>query len=123
MLQGSLCGKRHDEFVCIANIAPAFPRRRRASGVPAGLGGQARGAGIGNSAYQNAPPLPNPVNDGAAIATTLRGAGFDIVDSRHDLTAIEMRRALRDFSDIARDADIAVVYYAGHGIEVDGTTI
>jgi len=75
---------------------------------------------IGNSAYQNVALLPNPVNDGAVIATTLKNAGFDVVDSRHDLPANEMRRALRDFADHARDADIAVVYYAGHGIEVDG---
>jgi uncharacterized caspase-like protein len=76
---------------------------------------------IGNSAYQNAPPLPNPVNDGAMIAATLKDAGFDVVDSRHDLPALEMRRMLRDFADSARDADIAVIYYAGHGMEVDGT--
>jgi uncharacterized caspase-like protein len=75
---------------------------------------------IGNSAYQNVPPLSNPVNDGAIMAATLKGAGFDVVDSRHDLSAIETRRALRDFSDAAYDADIAVVYYAGHGMEVDG---
>src|SRR3954469_234473 len=76
---------------------------------------------IGNAAYQNVARLPNPVNDSATIATTLKGAGFDVVDSRHDLMAAETRRALRDFADRARDADIAVVYYAGHGIEVDGT--
>jgi uncharacterized caspase-like protein len=76
---------------------------------------------LGNSAYQNVAPLPNPVNDGAMIAATLKGAGFDVVDSRHDLSAIETRRALRDFADSARDADIAVVYYAGHGMEVEGT--
>ena len=76
---------------------------------------------LGNSAYQNVARLPNPVNDGAAIAATLKDAGFDVVDSRHDLLAAETRRALRDFADRARDADIAVVYYAGHGIEVDGT--
>jgi uncharacterized caspase-like protein len=76
---------------------------------------------LGNSAYQNVPRLPNPVNDGAVIAATLKNAGFDVVDSRHDLPAAETRRALRDFADHARDADIAVVYYAGHGIEVDGT--
>jgi uncharacterized caspase-like protein len=76
---------------------------------------------LGNSAYQNVAKLPNPVNDGAAMAATLTGAGFDVVDSRHDLQAAETRRALRDFADKARDADIAVVYYAGHGIEVDGT--
>src|ERR1700757_858355 len=67
---------------------------------------------IANSAYQNVPPLPNPVNDGILIATTLKDAGFDVVDPRHDLSASETRRALRDFSDQARDADIAVIYYA-----------
>jgi uncharacterized caspase-like protein len=76
---------------------------------------------LGNSAYQNVAKLPNPVNDSAAIAATLTAAGFDVVDSRRDLPAAETRRALRDFADRARDADIAVVYYAGHGIEVDGT--
>jgi uncharacterized caspase-like protein len=75
---------------------------------------------LGNSAYQNVAPLANPVNDGARIAATLKDAGFDVVDSRRDLAAAETRRALRDFADRARDADIAVVYYAGHGIEVDG---
>jgi hypothetical protein len=76
---------------------------------------------VGNSAYQNVATLPNPVNDGAVMAATLKDAGFDVVDSRHDLSALEMRRALRDFADRARDADIAVVYYAGHGMELDGT--
>jgi uncharacterized caspase-like protein len=75
---------------------------------------------IGNSAYQNVPALANPINDGATMAATLKDAGFDVVDSRHDLSAIETRRALRDFSDAAHDADIAVIYYAGHGMEVDG---
>jgi len=59
---------------------------------------------IANSAYQNAPRLANPVNDGAMISATLKDAGFDVVDSRHDLPAIETRRALRDFADLARDA-------------------
>jgi Caspase domain len=76
---------------------------------------------LGNSAYQNAPPLANPVNDSALIAARLKEAGFDVVDSRRDLAALQTRRALRDFEDSARDADIAVIYYAGHGIEVDGT--
>jgi uncharacterized caspase-like protein len=76
---------------------------------------------LGNSAYQNVARLANPVNDGAMIAATLKNAGFDVVEERHDLPAAETRRTLRDFADRARDADIAVVYYAGHGIEVDGT--
>ena len=76
---------------------------------------------LANSAYQNVAPLANPVNDGAVVASTLKDAGFDVVDYRRDLPAAETRRALRDFADRARDADIAVVYYAGHGIEVDGS--
>lgn len=75
---------------------------------------------IGNSAYQNVTPLANPKNDATAIAATFKSAGFDYVDLRTDLTRTDARRALRDFGDQARDADIAVLYYAGHGIEVDG---
>jgi len=76
---------------------------------------------IANSAYQHAPSLTNPVNDGSVMAKTLKEAGFDIVDSRHDLSALDTRRVLREFADATRDADIAVVYYAGHGIEVEGS--
>jgi uncharacterized caspase-like protein len=76
---------------------------------------------LANSAYQHAPSLTNPVNDGAVMAKTLKDAGFDVVDSRRDLTALDTRRVLRDFADATRDADIAVVYYAGHGIEVEGS--
>ncbi|WP_076863969.1 caspase family protein [Bradyrhizobium mercantei] len=75
---------------------------------------------LGNSAYRNTAPLANPVNDASVMATTLKNAGFDVVDFRKDLPAVETRRALREFADLARDADIALVYYAGHGIEVDG---
>src|SRR5712672_1145697 len=74
---------------------------------------------LGNSVYQNVPPLSNPINDGAVMAATFKNAGYDVV-SRFDLSALDTRRVLRDFADQARDADIAVVYYAGHGIEVDG---
>ncbi|EJN11386.1 hypothetical protein PMI42_05254 [Bradyrhizobium sp. YR681] len=76
---------------------------------------------IANSAYQHAPSLTNPVNDGSVMAKTLKDAGFDVVDSRHDLSALDTRRVLREFADATRDADIAVVYYAGHGIEVEGS--
>src|SRR6201990_3192142 len=76
---------------------------------------------LGNSTYQNVPPLSNPTNDGGLMAATFKQAGFDIVDTRYDLTALETRRVLGELADRARDADIAVVYYAGHGMEVDGT--
>jgi hypothetical protein len=76
---------------------------------------------IGNSAYQNVNRLPNPARDAAAIGDMLTKAGFNVVNSKQDVTNADMRRMVRDFSDQARDADVAVVYYAGHGIEIDGT--
>ena len=76
---------------------------------------------IGNSGYQNVARLGNPTNDASAITEILKGAGFDLVESRRDLKISEMRRVFRDFANSSRDADIAVVYYAGHGIEVEGT--
>jgi hypothetical protein len=76
---------------------------------------------IGNSAYKNVPQLSNPVKDAGAVTALLKGSGFDVVEARTDLGIAEMRRAVSDFSDLVSDADIAVVYYAGHGIEVDGS--
>jgi len=75
---------------------------------------------VGNSAYQSVAKLPNPVNDATSIGTMFRNAGFDVVDSRFDLGNLEFKRAIREFTYQARDFDIAVVYYAGHGIEVGG---
>lgn len=76
---------------------------------------------VGNSSYQNVVALANPANDAAAVTDMFRKAAFDVVETRRDLKNAEMRRALRDFTEKARDADIAVIYYAGHGLEVDGT--
>jgi uncharacterized caspase-like protein len=75
---------------------------------------------IGNSGYESVARLANPSNDATAITAILKEAGF-VVDTRRNLKIADMRRALRDFADTSRDADVAVVYYAGHGMEVDGT--
>ncbi|MDA9501028.1 caspase family protein [Bradyrhizobium sp. CCBAU 11357] len=75
---------------------------------------------VGNSAYKTVPRLANPANDAALVGGMFRKAGFDIVDIKLDLSGSEMRKALRDFGGKARDAEVAVVYYAGHGIELDG---
>jgi hypothetical protein len=76
---------------------------------------------IGNGAYEKADKLVNPPNDAAAIANMLTAAGFDKVDLRRNLGIRELRKAISDFANGVRDADTAVVYYSGHGIEVDGT--
>jgi uncharacterized caspase-like protein len=75
---------------------------------------------IGNSAYKSVSPLRNPANDAAAIAAMFKKAGFDFVDTKLNVSANEMRRALREFGSKTSDADVAVIYYAGHGIELDG---
>src|SRR6266567_5626173 len=75
---------------------------------------------IGNSTYQRVAPLSNPARDADATSEMFKSAGFSVVTFKHDLGVNEMRRALRDFSDDVRDADVAIVYYAGHGMEIDG---
>ncbi|MCE3247684.1 MAG: hypothetical protein K0R41_1509, partial [Geminicoccaceae bacterium] len=74
---------------------------------------------IGNSAYRNAEQLPNPKNDAAAISEALRRTGFE-VDLRTDLDQLGMQHALRDFGLKAEAADVALVFYAGHGVQVAG---
>ena len=75
---------------------------------------------LGVSNYQSVARLANPDNDAAAISDVFKRMGFDIVELRRDLGVTEMRRAVRDFAAVAADSDMAVVYYAGHGIEVNG---
>jgi hypothetical protein len=75
---------------------------------------------IGNGNYQKAAKLPNPTNDAMSIAGMLKAAGFDEVALHENLGIREMRQAINDFADTARDSDVAVVYYSGHGIEVNG---
>jgi uncharacterized caspase-like protein len=74
---------------------------------------------IGNSAYRAVPRLPNSIRDARSVAQSLREVGFS-VKVETDLTDSEMRRALREFAARAAAVDWAVVYYAGHGIEIGG---
>jgi hypothetical protein len=76
---------------------------------------------IGNSSYQNVDRLPNPAKDAEAIAQMFRKAGFDAVQLHTDLGYLDFKRALRRFEDASATADIAVIFYAGHGIELNGT--
>jgi len=75
---------------------------------------------IGNSAYQHTRTLPDPKNDAEAIAKLLRDNGFAEVTLRFDLVYVATREAVRLFGNMARGADVALVYYAGHGLEVAG---
>ncbi len=75
---------------------------------------------IGNASYKAVAPLPNPKKDARDVAAALRAAAFTEVVEHYDLGMREMLRVLAQFEDKATSADWAMVYYAGHGIEVDG---
>jgi formylglycine-generating enzyme required for sulfatase activity len=74
---------------------------------------------IGNSAYRNVAALPNPKNDSADMADSLRRLGFTVTHAS-DLGFDDMRKALLAFGRQIRGAEIALVFYAGHGMEVGG---
>jgi uncharacterized caspase-like protein len=74
---------------------------------------------IGNSAYRNASSLPNTQNDATDIAASFQRLGFS-VKTLHNATFDDMRRALLQFGRDTRGSDMAVVYFAGHGMEVGG---
>lgn len=76
---------------------------------------------VGNSSYQTVPQLPNPSRDATSVAKMFRDAGFDSVDVQLNVGNLEFKRAIRKFETTADQADIAVVYYAGHGLEIGGT--
>jgi tetratricopeptide (TPR) repeat protein len=74
---------------------------------------------IGNGAYAHVKALPNPPNDAHAIARSLRDIGFAVAEGL-DLDRDAMQKTIRDFLLQAVRAQIALVYYAGHGVQIDG---
>jgi tetratricopeptide (TPR) repeat protein len=75
---------------------------------------------VGNGAYQNVAPLANPPRDARLIASTFRDLGFATVTMAPDLGRDKFFAALHEFGVEAEKADWAVVYYAGHGMEIGG---
>ena len=114
-LLGSLFG-----FACgpvSAQVAPVAP-------APTALQGPEQRVAlvIGNSNYQNAPQLQNPDNDAQSMAQFLNSAGFEVVAAT-DLSQNDMLRVVQDFSAkvSARGPNtVAMVYYAGHGVQLAG---
>lgn len=74
---------------------------------------------IGNSDYQHAQALRNPENDALAMAAQFRELGFETIEG-YDLDYDGMRATMREFARSARDAELTVIFYAGHGIAVNG---
>lgn len=96
-------------FFCAAglNVAPAANALKGVALV------------IGNGAYEHLDKLANPENDAARIKAILDGLGFE-AQSTSDRDLKRLKRDLEDFVDDAEGADVAVLYYSGHGIEAGG---
>jgi hypothetical protein len=75
---------------------------------------------VGNGAYRNVATLPNPAIDAKSMAKLLRSVGFDVVEGAN-LTRDKMTERLLEFGKKAEGADVALFFYAGHGIAVNGT--
>jgi len=75
---------------------------------------------VGNGAYKNVAQLPNPAIDAQAMAAVLRNVGFEVVEGTN-LTRDKMTERLLEFGKKAQGADVAVFFYAGHGIAIGGT--
>ena len=78
---------------------------------------------VGNSAYQNITRLDNPRNDAVLMADTLLGLGFTLIGGRAqlDLDKAALDTSVQNFGRQVQGADVALFYYAGHGVQVDGS--
>jgi tetratricopeptide (TPR) repeat protein len=105
-----------------ALVAPILKTPVKLPSQGAAISGQGRRVAlvIGNSAYEKVPALENPQKDAEAVATSLRNIGFATVTLAANASREKLISGLRAFADEADKADWAVVYYAGHGIEVNG---
>lgn len=90
-----------------------------ATGAPAMAAGKKIALIIGNANYLNGGSLPNPANDARLVAQTARNAGFDVVQVS-DLAVAGFHQTLRDFRTRADTSEVALIYYAGHGIDNNG---
>lgn len=75
---------------------------------------------IGNQKYEETAQLNNPANDVELMRASFQNAGFDSVKTVFDLDRSAMVKALREFEDESADAEMAVVYYSGHAMEMNG---
>jgi uncharacterized caspase-like protein len=94
--------------ICLALTAGAAQAEKRVAFV------------VGNGTYKNVAPLPNPSVDAKAMASALRNVGFEVVEGSN-LTRDKMTERLLDFGKKAQGADVALFFYAGHGIAIGGT--
>ena len=89
------------------------------AGPASGQAGRRVALVVGNDAYGTQTPLVNAVNDARSVASALGEVGF-AVERLENATRAELATALTDFGDSLRSADVALFYFAGHGVQVGG---
>lgn len=93
--------------LCLATAAPAMAAGKKIALI------------IGNSNYVNGLRLPNPQNDARLVAQTAMRAGFEVTQIS-DVAVVGFHQALKEFRSKADNSEVAMVYYAGHGIDNNG---
>jgi invasion protein IalB len=76
---------------------------------------------VGNSNYETVAKLANPINDAQLVTNFFREMKFDVVEMKSNVNLQTFRAALREFTNLAENADVAAVFFAGHGMELGGT--
>ena len=104
--------------LCLVAIASVVPAAAQTSGDERRVA-----LVVGNFNYEHVPRLANPGNDATLIATTLRSLGFTLVGdgTQENVDKAHFDRLVQDFGRAIQGADVALFYYAGHGMQVDGS--
>ncbi|MEH2622292.1 tetratricopeptide (TPR) repeat protein [Bradyrhizobium sp. AZCC 1719] len=113
-------GIAKERLEALLGIAAPSPAGKASPSAPQPAGPRKVALIVGNGAYKNVAPLDNPPRDAKLIASTFRELGFATVTLASDLTRDRFFAALHQFGLEAEKADWAVVYYAGHGMEIGG---
>ncbi len=113
-------GLRNNAPVVVPRDLPPSGGQSQSGGSPVRASLKSVALVVGNASYRNVPALRTPTADATAISEIFKSAGFQTM-SLLDGASVDLKRALRGFRDAASDADLAVFYYAGHGIEISGT--
>lgn len=119
LIPGCYPSQPHNEFCMLSLRAfAALAFTLAVSAMPA-LAEKRVALVIGNSKYVEATPLANPVNDANDIASALKSAGFEVILGIDvDKRAFDTR--VRNFGELLEGSDVAIFFYAGHGLQVGG---
>ena len=104
-------------FTALTVLGLVLPTLAPAQPVPAQ--GRRVALVVGNGQYAATTPLPNPVRDAELLSTSLQRVGFEVQTLRNAPKA-QMERELLQFARRAQGASVALVYFAGHGLQMEG---